>query len=166
MLIYLELFYLIEHLHKVQKSQSQTPISKSNRQTPISKPETFKGTRRNIFETSIQLYYWQAQLLCVVSYNALLACKPVRFFRRSRENVITEATEPQNKNWIFWPGQLGTRPGLPSERGWSGFTTYYVYALTNCMHLQTFDCGWVTLCGEPKNKINLVKWQLTHTFSI
>ena len=93
----------------------------------------------------------------MASYNALLACKPVRFFRRSRENVITEATEPRNKNWIFWPGQLGTRPGLPSERliwlyNLLRVCTYKLYALTNIWLRLGYSLRWT----EKQNKFSEV----------
>lgn len=41
------------------------------------------------------------------------------------------------------------------DQGYSAIEADVALQPITCMRLQTFDCVWVTLCGEPKNKINL-----------
>ena len=100
------------------------------------------------------------------AFNYVLANAPLRLqtrqsFSSSMKKIIKAATELRIKNWIFWLGQRGTPPGLTSKRGWSGFTTYYVYALTSIWVRLGYSLRWI-----KKTKKKLVKWQLTHISSI
>lgn len=82
------------------------------------------------------------------AFNYVLANAPLRLqtrqiFSSSMKKIIKAATELRIKNWIFWIGQRGTPPGLTSKRGWSGFTTYYVYALTNIWVRLGYSLRWI-----------------------